>query len=482
MLSNASASKRLARMRRGEEILRWRYMAERAPLRRKAIGARLLALRLRHSLTAAFYKAALDIKPDAADASFEARDALRLQQALIDGTALGIAATAGRVRLLEKTLQAWERARAQNDFAVAAPHLQALVDSVRAEARHKAKEMGLASPYEALLKSRTPGFDMAAFERMAARLIPFSQGALAHKAFMPAAAAHKLPRAQQKEMQDRILARLGYRGLVAETAHPICLGTHDDVRIGMSYDEDDFLFGVLNAMHEGGHGLFRQGLPHPDRLAGQVAGVALDEAMALLMENHVARTPEFAAALARELPPGCPDAKAIFTRAATLAQEPVRLRADEVRYPLDVILRYRLEKEMIDGTLAAADLPLAWAREYEKLTGLKTPDDRSGALQDVHWFGGEFAWFPNYLLGQLAAAQLFKQAEKDLPGLAADIARADFTALRGWLTDKVYSEGARLDTFELVEKVTGRRLDTAAWERHVRRRYAPLFPPPAPRP
>jgi carboxypeptidase Taq len=474
MFSNASASRRLARLQRREELLRFRYMAEHGAATRMAIGAQLVAVRARQGLAAAFYAAVLNIPANAADMSLEARDALRLKQAIINHKSVSIS----RLGLQRNSLHAWEQARRANDFKIAEPALQKLIDSVREEARFKAKAMGIASPYEALLRSRTPGFSMAEFERHAARIEKFSQNALKNRARLPAQPPHAMPKAQQKEAQDRLLAKLGYSGKVMETAHPICLGTHGDVRIGMAYDEGDFFYTMLNAAHEGGHGLYRQSLPDADRLAGQVAGVAMDEAMALLIENHVARSQDFADMLAKELPPGAPGLKEIFARAATLSEEPVRIRADEVRYPLDVILRYRLEKEMIDGNLKAADLPGVWAREFEKLTGLKTPDDNRGVLQDVHWYGGEFGWFPNYFMGQIAAAQIYAQAEKELPGLSKDFAQGDFTRLRGWLHGKVYGAGARLDTFEIVEQVTGKKLDTVAWEKHVRRRYAPLFKEP----
>jgi carboxypeptidase Taq len=427
---------------------------------------------------AAFCKATVRI-PLWGDNSFTMRDRLRVEQAIINGTALGVAGTVGRVRALEKSLRAWEAARAANDFSLAAPALQKVIDSMRKEARAKSKAMGYA-PYEALLRSRTPGFRTGDFERFAARAEIFSRNALKNRALMPPAPpAIGLERAAQKELQDKILANLGYRGKVAETDHPICLGTHGDVRIGTGYDEGDVLYGLWNAMHEGGHGIFREGLPaeYKKRLVGQVAGVALDEAMALLMENHIGRTREFTANVARQLPEGRISAKDIFNRATALSNAPVRLQADEVRYPLDVIIRYRLEKDMIEGVIDAKDLPEAWADEYQKLTGMRPKDDNEGVLQDVHWFAGEFAWFPNYMIGQLAAAQIFEKAEQDVPNLRIDLVYGDTSRLRQWLQEKIYNEGARLDTFELVERVTGRKLDTLAWERHIQAKYAPLFPP-----
>ena len=326
---------------------------------------------------------------------------------------------------------------------------------------------------------------MMAFEQWADRLEQFCGPAWrngAHKSMNVPGQTWQMAKSDQQFIQNSILNWMGYdfgRGDIAETEHPICMGTHDDVRIGMRYNEDDFTQAMLATLHEGGHALLRQNLPvaYKDMMAGQLSGVGVDETAALLMENYAGRSREFASFMAgflQQLKPGMKQDD-LYAKLSATGHDSPRTDADEVRYPLDVILRYRIEKALIDGTMTVKDVPAYWRREYKRMTGIDIKDDRDGVLQDVHWFGGEFAWFPNYMAGQLAAAQLYDAACRDEPGIKKQLSQGDFTALRRWMTDNVYAHGARYNIFELVENVTGKPLDTSAFENHVKKRYPHLF-------
>ena len=153
----------------------------------------------------------------------------------------------------------------------------------------------------------------------------------------------------------------------------------------------------------------------------------------------------------------------------------VRVEADEATYNLHVLVRFELERAMLDGDLQAADLPAAWNEKYGKYLGIVPPDDRNGVLQDVHWSAGLVGYFPTYALGNLYAAQFFAQAEAELGDLAGPFSRGDFHPLLDWLRDRIHRHGQRYSAAELVQRVTGRPLSPAPLIEHLRARFGPLY-------
>ena len=157
--------------------------------------------------------------------------------------------------------------------------------------------------------------------------------------------------------------------------------------------------------------------------------------------------------------------------ATRVAPSHIRVDADEVTYPAHVILRYRLEKAMIAGDLALAELPGAWNEGLRGLLGLTPPDDRLGCLQDIHWYDGAWGYFPTYTLGAMAAAQLFAAAKAARPEIPAEIARGNFAPLMSWLRDEVHARASSLGNDALLTEATGRPLDPAVFEAHLQARY-----------
>jgi carboxypeptidase Taq len=205
--------------------------------------------------------------------------------------------------------------------------------------------------------------------------------------------------------------------------------------------------------------------------------MAVHESQSLLMEMQACRSPEFLGYLSPLLVEGFGDDPAFAPanlRRVYARVEPgfIRVNADEVTYPAHVILRTRLERAMIAGDLAPADLPGAWAEGLKGLLGIVPPNDRLGCLQDPHWFGGDFGYFPTYTLGAMAAAQLYATALAERPGIPAALGRGDFAPLLGWLREKVHGLGSLpATTDELLTAATGRPLDPAIFLAHLNRRY-----------
>ena len=205
--------------------------------------------------------------------------------------------------------------------------------------------------------------------------------------------------------------------------------------------------------------------------------MGLHESQSLSLEMQVCRSRAFAgfaAPLLREIFDGegeAWEADAVYRRQVCVKPGPIRVDADEVTYPAHVILRYRLEQAMIAGDLAPRDLPGPWADGLRELIGVVPRSDREGVLQDIHWYDGNWGYFPTYTLGALIAAQLFAAVRHALPELVEQIGRGEFVPLFDWLRAEVHGKGSLLSSDELVAAASGTPLGTAAFERHLRERY-----------
>jgi carboxypeptidase Taq len=237
----------------------------------------------------------------------------------------------------------------------------------------------------------------------------------------------------------------------------------------------------MGVMHETGHGMYEAGLPAAWRHqpVGKARGMALHESQSLLLEMQACRSQAFIAFAA-------PRMQAAFNGVGPAWQsdnilklyrvvEPgfIRVDADEVTYPLHVILRYRLERAMIAGDLPLDDLPAAWNDGMERSLGIRPPTDTLGCLQDIHWPDGAWGYFPTYTLGALAAAQLFQAANESVPDIEPGLARGDFAPLYRWLRTNVHEKAASAGTDDIMRAATGMPLDVRAFRRHLERRYLP---------
>jgi carboxypeptidase Taq len=381
----------------------------------------------------------------------------------------------------------WRTARPADDFAMALPGLERVLDLTREVAVAKAEAFG-SSPYEALLDEYEPGGSTALIDRLFDELSGFLpellDAALARQATRPVPPAPQgpFPTALQRRAALTLMERIGFdfaHGRLDESAHPFCGGTPDDVRLTTRYDEADYARALMGVLHETGHGLYERGLPVEWRRqpVGEARGMAMHESQSLLLEMQVCRSrafARFAAAILREAFGGQGEAwepEAMYRRQIRVEPGPIRVDADEVTYPAHVILRYRLERAMLAGDLAPRDLPAAWAVGLKQAIGIVPGSDREGCLQDIHWYDGAWGYFPTYTLGALIAAQVFAATRAAIPELLPTIERGEFAPLLGWLRTRIHGKGSLLSTAALIEAATGAPLGVAAFERHLRERY-----------
>lgn len=498
MSRDKKLSGQFAKLLQAREVQRWRYIqGHKLSAAANLIGLelRLKALQLKHSLQNSFNtSAATKTSPPSHSQNWENSDKNLLSSIFNTYAAKSFADIFTRLNRTRLSIDAWHEDSKSGTAQNSMKQLTRLVHTVKDETAQIKDRDSTTSLYDKILALQTPGLDSQKFESLADQVIDF-HSRLKHK---PApntqqsnSAADKkwhMSAEKQARLFEKILSAIGYdwdRGSTGETDHPATLGMHDDVRVGMRYDETDFLEGILTAFHEGGHALYRQGLPaaHKNSLAGQIAGVAMDEAMALLLENHVARSSEGAKWIYDMVCEIDPDKKdiltpdAIYQKATALSDKPLRTSADEIRYPLDVILRFRLEQEMFNTDFDFSALPKKWHDEFKALTGKSITNDNEGVLQDIHWFADEFGWFPNYMLGQLAAAQIFAAATNNIPQISSEISKGNIKPLINWLSDNIYKKGALHDSFTLIKEATGQDLSADSWINHIENRY---FSPAAP--
>jgi carboxypeptidase Taq len=382
---------------------------------------------------------------------------------------------------------AWRAAKKNADFKALIPTLGEVLTVMRRIGEAKAAALGT-SLYDALLDEFEPGGRAERIDALFAELSSFLPGLLARvmeeqrREAPPQPLDGPFPVEAQRRLGEELIRLIGFdfhHGRLDVSAHPFTGGTPDDVRITTRYDEADFARALMGVLHETGHGLYEAGLPHDWRRqpVGRARGMVLHESQSLLMEMQACRSDAFVAfaaprmrdAFGRSGPAWTADnIHRIYTR---VAPGFIRVDADEVTYPLHVMLRYRLERAMLAGELPLADLPAAWNEGMRELLGIVPPDDALGCLQDIHWPDGGWGYFPTYTLGALAAAQLFAAARKAHPDLLAAIGRGDFSVLLNWLRANVHGKGSLWSTDQVLEQATGSQLGTAAFKAHLESRY-----------
>jgi carboxypeptidase Taq len=405
-------------------------------------------------------------------------------------TKLPAAFVSEKAAQLSRAYHAWADARAKGDFTAYAPVLAKNIELVRREAAYLGHGGSGDEAYDYMIDRHDPGMNAAVtgklLDGLKAGLVPFARRITSSPVKARKGLLRGCPAEKQKAFLREVTERIGFdynHGRIDVSPHPFCSGTGDDIRMTTRYDADNPLDSLFSAIHEAGHGIYEQGLPAGLRhtAPGQAAGMGVHESQSRLWENQVARSRGFW----RYFEPGFREAFAEQTHAIStdelylainaVAPTPIRVDADEVTYNLHIILRFEMEKKLFSGMLAVDDLPRAWNAASRELLGLEPGNDREGVLQDVHWSGASFGYFPSYCIGNMVAAQLWHAALAEHPAMEDDFARGDFSWLLGWLRAKVHSQGKQHDTPGLVRFATGDGLSPKWLLRYLEERYAPLY-------
>jgi carboxypeptidase Taq len=381
---------------------------------------------------------------------------------------------------------AWRTQRPANDWTGFLDNFREVLALAREEAERLSQSLGLAR-YDALMERFEPGMTSATVDRVFGDLRQWLPGLIqrvrARQAGEPVIApVGPFPIEAQRRLCERVIGLLGFdfdAGRLDVSTHPFCGGVPEDVRMTTRFRADDFLGSLMGTVHETGHGRYEQNLPR-DWLGQPVAearSMALHESQSLAFEMQLGGHPGFVARLAPLLaeafgaqPAFAPDnLHRLMTR---VKPGFIRVDSDEVTYPAHIVLRYEIERALIEGAIEAADIPALWDEKAAELLGLDTRGNyRDGPLQDVHWPEGMFGYFPCYSLGAMYAAQWFAAMRRALPDLDARLAAGDIAPVFDWLRDQIWSQGCRWTTDELAHRASGEALNPAHFKAHLEARY-----------
>ncbi|MDE2368344.1 MAG: carboxypeptidase M32 [Burkholderiales bacterium] len=381
---------------------------------------------------------------------------------------------------------AWRSQRPGNDWAGFLVNFREVLAVGRETARRLADHGGL-GPYEALMDRYEPGARCAHVDAVFGEVRQWLPGLIRRVRERQARDTVVQPQgpfavAAQRALCTRVMERLGFdfgAGRLDVSAHPFCGGVPEDVRLTTRFREDDFLTSLMGTVHETGHARYEQNLPR-ERLGQPVAearSMALHESQSLSFEMQLGSHPGFVRGIAPLLVEAFGDQAAFepanLCRLLTRVQPGlIRVDADEVTYPAHVILRYEIERPLIEGAIEPEDVPALWDAKMMELLGVDTRGNyRDGPLQDVHWAEALFGYFPCYSLGAMYAAQWFAAMRRERPDLDARIGAGELAAVFDWLRERIWSQGSRWETDELVRRASGEPLNPAHYRAHLEARY-----------
>ncbi|HIH5777800.1 TPA: carboxypeptidase M32 [Citrobacter werkmanii] len=381
---------------------------------------------------------------------------------------------------------AWRSQRPANDWEGFSENLKEVVKYSREEARLRADAKGC-SPYDALLDIFEPGMTSAQLDVLFADVKNWLPDLLTRAVAKQSqqtliAPVGPFPKAVQRELGLETMTQLGFdftAGRLDISAHPFCGGVPEDVRITTRYDENELLSALFGVIHETGHARYEQNLPR--NWSGQpialARSTAIHESQSLFFEMQLGRSIAFLTRLIPAVTRHFGD-QAAFEESNFIAWNQqvkpgfIRVDADEVSYPAHVILRYEIERALINGDIEVDDIPALWNEKMQAWLGLSTVGDyRNGCMQDIHWTDGGFGYFPSYTLGAMYAAQLFSAAHRALPDLNQHIAQGEFSALFDWLRQNIWQHGSRFTTEQLITQATGEPLSSRYFRAHLEARY-----------
>ncbi|WP_139902231.1 carboxypeptidase M32 [Clostridium thermarum] len=392
------------------------------------------------------------------------------------------------VKVASKSGMAWEEAKEKGDFSIFQPCLEKVVDFKREFIGYWGYK---GDKYNTLLDLYEPGITVEKLDEVFGKLrdgivnilekIKESKGEIKSDFFNK-----HFPKEQQEAFSVMILKKLGYdfdAGRLDESVHPFTTDFgNKDVRITTHYYENEFRSALFSCIHEGGHGIYEQDIP--DELEGTLldtgASMGIHESQSRFYENIIGRSLEFWKYF-------YPEAQKSFSQFEGVSLEDfykginkvkpslIRTEADELTYSLHVIIRYEIEKELVNGRVEVKDLPEIWNEKYKEYLGVEPSNDSEGVLQDVHWSDGSFGYFPSYALGNLYGAQFLNKMLKDIPDFYGKIEAGDFKAIHRWLIENVHKHGAVYEPAELIKKVTGEELKADYFIEYLYNKYSKIY-------
>ena len=383
----------------------------------------------------------------------------------------------------------WVQARKENKFSDFAPVIEEFLRLKKEWAACAFPDM---SPYDAnidLFERGTTAAEITViFDQLKEVLIPLIHKIKNHS-YQPDISFLQghFPVEKQEALARKISTDIGFefdKGRMDVSVHPFCGGSHPtDVRITTRYNDNDFVESLYAVIHETGHALYEQGrqLEFGDLPVSESLTMGIHESQSLFWERMIAQSREFCTyyfeTICEAFPGSLKRATVDSFFQAINACRPgfIRVEADELTYPLHVILRFEIEKGLFEGSIAVNDLPEVWNEKMDTYLGIKPPTDTLGVLQDSHWSSGAFGYFPSYTLGAIYACQFYKAMLKELPNTAKNIEEGNFKPIKDWLNEKIHRQGRRFSPQELVLHITGEPLNPQHLIHYLKTKYSMIY-------
>ena len=365
---------------------------------------------------------------------------------------------------------AWRQARANNDFKLLIPYLDRVFNAVRKIADLQSQKLKKSS-MDVLIDSFDPGRTSSeisdVFNVLKAQLPGLTEKIIQkQKGEKVIALSKPIDEASQRAIGLKIMETMGFnmdRGRLDKSVHPFCIGSNDDVRLTTRYDENNFISSLFGVIHETGHGLYQQNLPaqYRNQPVGGPLGMAFHESQSLIMEMQAGTSREFTQFLAKLLRDhftfSGPEysEENLYKLVTRVKPSFIRVDADEVTYPMHIILRFEIEKAILEDNLKAQDLPVLWNSKMQQYLGIIPNTNSEGCMQDIHWPSGWLGYFPSYTNGAIIASMLMRSAKDEYSEIGSELDKGNFQSLNKYLNDNLRQYGSSKSSADLLKASTG---------------------------
>lgn len=388
--------------------------------------------------------------------------------------------------LTNEASDVWHKAKEQSDFELFRPVLEKIFAfNVKFAGYYDSEK----APYDALLNEYERGLTTEYLDKFFAtvreQLVPLIHKISAAKQMDNSFVHRHYPVELQRTFSDYLMEVLGMdrnHSTIGETEHPFTLNFNNkDVRITTNYAEDNVVDSMYSVIHEGGHALYELGICDEVQYTCLAGGVSMGvhESQSRFYENLIGRSRPFIEAIFPKMQEifaeQLKDVTADEMYLAVNRVEPslIRVEADELTYCLHVMIRYEIEKALINGQIEVKDIPEHWNRLYKEYLGVDVPDDKRGCLQDSHWSGGMIGYFPSYALGSAYGAQMLRNMEKDVD-VWQNVAKGDLSAVTAWLKEKVHRHGGLMEPADIIKNACG-EFDPLVYTEYLVKKYSEIY-------
>ena len=384
----------------------------------------------------------------------------------------------------------WEKARKKNTYSLFAPHLEKILELEKQYCDY-IKQPG--HPYNSLLDDYEEGMTVEILQKefgiLRSQLVEILKKIISSKVYQKQQPVKiKVDVDKQKELCNILLRQLKLpsdRSRLDISTHPFTTSIgDDDVRITTNYDHKGLLSSFFSTIHEAGHAFYELGIlkeEYKDTVIADAPSLGIHESQSRFWENMIARSKPFwiyfTPIFKKVVPETCKNMNTgtWYRSINQVTPSFIRVEADELTYCLHIILRFELELELLEGKINVAELPYRWNEKFTDFLGITPKTNREGVLQDMHWSGGEFGYFPTYAIGTIYASQLFKKVSKELTTINEKISHGNFTLILNWFSDHVYRYGRMMTADEIIRKICGEGLNSKVFITYLKNKYYPIY-------